>query len=43
MKYKEIWVEGVHAFRNPNEDLPADWDNVECRVAHYQKLRLPVP
>ena len=42
LKCKEIWVEGAHAFRNPNEDLPADWDNVERRIAHYQKLGLPV-
>jgi len=42
LKCKEIWVEGAHAFRNPNEDLPTDWDNVERRIAHYQKLGLPV-
>jgi hypothetical protein len=42
LKCKEIWVEGAHAFRNPNDDLPADWDNVGRRIAHYQKLGLPV-
>jgi TnpA family transposase len=42
LKCKEIWVEGAHAFRNPNDDLPADWDNVGRRIAHYEKLGLPV-
>ena len=22
---KEVWVEGAHAFRNPSQDMPVDW------------------
>jgi Tn3 transposase DDE domain/Domain of unknown function (DUF4158) len=42
LKCKEVWVEGSHAFRNPNDDLPADWDDSARRTAHYQKLGQPL-
>jgi hypothetical protein len=42
LKCKEVWVEGSHAFRNPNEDLPRDWYDETRRVAHYQRLGQPL-
>ena len=37
---KEIWVVGAHRYRDPDEDLPADFD--ENREAYYQALHLPL-
>jgi hypothetical protein len=42
LKCKEVWVEGSHAFRNPSEDLPRDWNDESRRVAHYQRLGQPL-
>jgi hypothetical protein len=42
LKCKEVWVEGAHAFRNPNDDLPRDWHEEVRRVAHYQRLGQPL-
>ena len=38
-KCKEIWVEGSYRFRNPDEDMPADWP--QHREAFYEKRGLP--
>ena len=38
LKCKEVWVEGAHAFRNPSEDMPADWGDEGRRLLHYQEL-----
>jgi hypothetical protein len=40
LRCKEIWVLGADAWRNPDEDLPADFD--ERRAEHYQALRKPL-
>jgi TnpA family transposase len=42
LKCKEIWVEGSYAFRNPNQDMPADWHHEEQRMAYYRALPQPV-
>lgn len=42
LKCKEIWVEGAHEFRNPNEDLPKDWKLEQARINYYENLRQPI-
>jgi TnpA family transposase len=42
LKCKEIWVEGAYAFRNPHQDMPADWHQEEQRSAYYRLLPQPV-
>ena len=42
LKCKEIWVEGSYAFRNPNEDLPPDWQDEKRRAGYYQSLHQPM-
>lgn len=42
LKCKEIWVEGAYKFRNPSEDLPADWRDEEQRTAYYHLLHQPI-
>jgi TnpA family transposase len=42
LKCKEVWVEGSYAFRNPSQDLPADWHHEEQRTAYYRALPPPV-
>ena len=39
LKGKEVWVEGAYRFRDPSEDLPADWET--RRVEDYRRLGLP--
>ena len=39
IRCKEIWVTGADKFRNPDEDLPQDFE--ERRDDYYQRLRLP--
>ncbi len=39
LKCKEIWVEGAYRFRDPSEDLPADWET--RRREDYRRLALP--
>lgn len=39
LRCKEIWVKGADRFRNPDEDLPADF--AERRAACYERLGLP--
>jgi TnpA family transposase len=40
LRCKEIWVAGADRFRNPDEDLPADF--AARRSACYERLGLPV-
>jgi len=40
LRCKEIWVVGAQRWRNPDQDLPADFD--ERRVEHYRELRQPL-
>jgi hypothetical protein len=40
LRCKEIWVLGAHEWRNPDEDLPADFET--HRVEHYDKLQKPL-
>lgn len=40
LRCKEIWVVGANRYRNPDEDLPADFE--ANREAHYQALDLPL-
>jgi TnpA family transposase len=39
-KTKEAWVPGANKFRNPDEDLPADFE--EKRAQYYADLELPL-
>ena len=39
LRSKEIWVAGSNRYRNPDEDLPADFD--ARRDVYYAALRLP--
>lgn len=40
VRYKEIWVEGADRYRNPDEDVPADFK--EKRPQFYEALSLPL-
>ena len=40
LRCKEIWVVGADKWRNPDEDLPADFE--DRRVEHYARLRKPL-
>jgi hypothetical protein len=40
LRCKEIWVVGAHEWRNPDEDLPADFET--HRLEHYDKLHKPL-
>lgn len=40
LRCKEIWVVGAREWRNPDEDLPADFD--ANRAEHYAALRKPL-
>jgi TnpA family transposase len=40
LRCKEIWVVGANRYRNPDEDLPADFE--QQRAAYYQALKQPV-
>jgi hypothetical protein len=39
LRCKEVWVAGANRFRNPDDDLPADF--ATRRVACYENLSLP--
>jgi Domain of unknown function (DUF4158) len=39
LRCKEIWVEGANRYRNPDDDLPKDFN--DRRVAYYDALTLP--
>jgi TnpA family transposase len=40
LRCKEIWVAGANRYRNPDEDLPADFE--AQREPYYQALNLPL-
>jgi Tn3 transposase DDE domain/Domain of unknown function (DUF4158) len=40
LRCKEVWVVGADRYRNPDEDLPADFE--VQRVGYYEALRLPL-
>jgi hypothetical protein len=40
IRSKEIWVVGANRYRNPYQDLPADFE--AQRVTYYQALKLPL-
>src|SRR5690606_34574085 len=40
LRCKEIWVEGADRWRNPDDDLPADYE--QRRAENYAKLRKPL-
>ena len=40
LRCKEIWVVGAHEYRNPDQDLPADFES--RRGEHYAALRKPL-
>ncbi len=40
LRCKEIWVVGANRYRNPDEDLPADFETE--RAPYYAALKLPV-
>ena len=42
LKCKEVWVEGAYAFRNPSQDMPANWQDEAQRTAYYEVLPQPV-
>jgi len=39
LRSREIWVAGSNRYRNPDEDVPADF--AEKRVSYYEALSLP--
>jgi TnpA family transposase len=39
LRSKEIWIEGANRYRNPDEDLPEDFDRE--RPTYYAALKLP--
>jgi TnpA family transposase len=40
LRCKEIWVKGANRYRNPDEDLPADFE--ERREENYKALKQPL-
>jgi TnpA family transposase len=40
LRCKEVWVVGADRYRNPDEDLPADFE--AQRIPYYQALKLPL-
>jgi hypothetical protein len=40
LRCKEIWVEGADKWRNPDADLPADFET--RRLEHYRALAKPL-
>jgi len=40
LKCKEVWVEGSYKYRNPDEDLPKDWE--ERREEYYRLRNFPL-
>lgn len=40
LRCKEIWVEGANRYRNPDEDLPQDFE--ENKEEHFQALKAPL-
>ncbi len=40
LRCKEVWVEGADRYRDPDQDLPADFD--ARRAEHYATFKLPL-
>jgi len=40
LRCKEVWVVGANRYRNPDEDLPADFE--AQRTPYYEALKLPL-
>jgi TnpA family transposase len=40
LRCKAIWIEGAYRYRDPDEDLPHDFNS--CREYYYQTLNLPI-
>ncbi|MBA3723150.1 MAG: Tn3 family transposase [Parachlamydiaceae bacterium] len=40
LRCKSIWIDGAYRYRNPDEDLPMDWDT--NREYYYKLLGLPM-
>jgi TnpA family transposase len=40
LRCKEVWVVGANRYRNPDDDLPADFE--AQRIPYYQALKLPL-
>lgn len=40
LRCKEVWVVGANRYRNPEEDLPADFDSQ--RTTYYEALKQPL-
>ena len=40
LRCKEVWVVGANRYRNPDDDLPADFE--AQRAPYYQALKLPL-
>ena len=40
LRCREMWVEGARRYRNPDEDVPQDFE--EKRTAYYEGLSLPM-
>src|ERR1019366_595429 len=40
LRCKEVWVVGANRYRNPDDDLPADFE--ARRAPYYQALKLPL-
>lgn len=40
IKCKDVWVEGSFKFRNPDQDLPQDWNDEERRKEYYHKHKI---
>lgn len=40
LRCRAVWVEGAYRYRNPDEDLPQDFD--EQRLTHYEALEQPL-
>jgi TnpA family transposase/(2Fe-2S) ferredoxin len=40
LRCKEIWIEGADRYRNPEEDLPQDFE--EHKEEHFQALKIPL-
>lgn len=39
LRCREVWVDGANRYRNPDDDVPQDFE--ERRQVYYQDLRLP--
>nr|MBJ6877986.1 hypothetical protein [Vibrio cholerae] len=40
LRCKEIWIEGADRYRNPDEDLPQDFE--EHKEEYFQALKVPL-